>query len=289
MLKSIFVPLFGVENDRAALDAALAIARLFDARLDCLHAKPDPRAIAASVMTAGSAGGGIYSNDIWVSLIEADKRLSARAKATFEQFAREKTLQPPHVPFALSAAYREIEGDPARLLSSNARFSDLSVFVPFSVTSEVPWGPMGDTLTSSGRPVLLVPSDFSITPAPVLTIAWKETAESARAVAAAMPLFAKAKQVNVLSASEDARPQETRDSANALAELLRGHGFNAQAECVECDGRDAGPVILERAMALESSCLVMGAYGHSRVRQFIFGGFTQHMLRQAKLPVFLQH
>jgi len=290
MIKSIFVPLFGVERDKAALDTAYAMAGLFDARLDCVHVRPDPREVAASIMAAANGGGGVYSEEIWTSLVEADKRLAASSRATFDQFAREKAVQPPRQPFALSAALREIQGDPVKLVTSNARFSDLAVFAPVAITGEAAWGPFGDTLIGSGRPVLLAQAPLAGLPAPIVTIAWKETAESARAVTASMPLLGKAKKIIVISASEDAKTtKESRDSADALAALLRGHGLSAQSECIECGTLDPAPAMLERAVALGSSIVVMGAYGHGRVREFIFGGFTKHMLRQTKLPVFLQH
>lgn len=290
MIKSIFVPLAGVDRDKTALEAALDVARLFDARLDCLHVRPDPRQVAASLLSATSAGGSVYSEELWKFLIEADKRHADHAKATFEKFVREKSLQAsPHTPYSLSATFREIEGDPVNAVVGNARFADLAVFAPVPM-NDVCWGRIGDTIVSAGRPVLLAPTALQNMSAPVVTIAWKETAESARAVTAAMPLLAKAGRVHVLAASERSDSlQATRDSAAALATLLRGHGINAEAECVECGSRDPEVALLERAVALKSSLLAMGAYGHNRVREFMFGGFTRFMLQQTKLPVLLQH
>ncbi len=288
MYKSIYVPMFGSERDKSALEAALGLAKLFDARLDCVHIRPDPRQVIASVTTSMEAGTVLVSDELLNALIESDKNRAARAKEAFESFVRQMALPPDRTPFTLSASFRETVGDPATTVVALARFSDVTVFAPIEDMGT--WGLIADTIVGAGRPVLLAPSPLSTIPAPVVTIAWKETTESARAVMAAMPLLAKARQIHVISACESSGAlKSTREAATNLVTLLQGHGFPAQAECIECHDRDPGPALLERAIAQKSNLVVSGAYGRARVREFIFGGFTQFMLRQNRLPVFMQH
>jgi nucleotide-binding universal stress UspA family protein len=288
MFKSIHVPLFGSERDKPALDAGLGVARLFDARLDCVHVRPDPRLVVATMSSSMEPGGVVVSQDLLNSLVEADKNSAARARNAFDAFSRGNNLEPARTPFALSASFREIVADSQISVVSMARFADVTVFAPLGDTG--PWGLISDTIVGAGRPVLLAPVAPAGMSAPAVTIAWKDTAESARAVAAAMPLLAKARQVNVISACEsEGAMKASQESANALAALLKGHGFATQAECIDCTKDNPAHVLLERAVALKSSLVVAGAYGNARLRQFIFGGFTQFMLRQQSLPVFLQH
>jgi nucleotide-binding universal stress UspA family protein len=288
VFKSIYVPMFGSERDKPALASALGLARLFDARLDCVHVRPDPVQVMASVAASMDAGAMVVSDQLLSAIAESDKGRAAQARATFDAFAREMRLEPPRAPFTLSASFREVVADATNTLVSLARYCDVSVFAPDGDAS--PWGQIGDTIVGAGRPVVLATTSLAGLSAPVVALAWKETGESARAVSAAMPLLAKARQVNVMSASESSGTfKPTQNSANALATLLRGHGLTVHVETMECGDRDPGSLLLEQAVALKSDLLVAGAYGHARVRQFIFGGFTQLMLRQTKLPVLLQH
>jgi nucleotide-binding universal stress UspA family protein len=288
MFKSIYVPLFGTERDKPALETGLGIARLFDARLDCVHVRPDPRLVVASMASSMEPGGVVVSQDLLNSLVESDKNRAARAKNAFEAFSHENNLGSAHTPFALSGTFRETVADSSTTMTSMARFADVTVFAPLGDTG--PWGLISDTIIGAGRPVLLAPVTPAGMSAPTVTIAWKDTAESARAVTAAMPLLAKARQINVIAACEsEGALKATQDSANALASLLQGHGFAVQAECIDCTDGNPAQMLLERAVALKSSLVVAGAYGNARLRQFIFGGFTQFMLRQQKLPVLLQH
>ena len=142
-----------------------------------------------------------------------------------------------------------------------------------------------------GKPLLLAPSSACSNPFSTVVIAWKETAPSARAVVAALPLLMKAEKIHILAVAENGDDvQPSLASAERLANYLRRQGLKVQAGQVEARGRNACAVLLEAAeQKLHAGLLVMGAYGHSRAREFIFGGFTRSVLRSAPLPVFLCH
>ncbi len=134
---------------------------------------------------------------------------------------------------------------------------------------------------------MLIPPSASIAALPeTIVIAWKAAPEAARAVTGALPFLAMAKQVLVLTVAEEQGVSD-EEGARLATNLLR-HGFQASARHLPPDARGAAETLLEAA-GERSALVVMGAYGHSRLREWIFGGFTQHVLRGAKVPVLMMH
>lgn len=120
-----------------------------------------------------------------------------------------------------------------------------------------------------------------------IMVCWKETAEAARAVAASMQFLSNAKHV-IIAAVEEGDPS----LSDSLADLLRQlawHGIAATIESLSSHGRSASEVLLARARSRCADLLVMGPYGHSRVRQVVFGGFTQSVIASAELAVLMMH
>lgn len=290
MFKSIFVPLQGLACDAEAMSTAIGLARGFDAHLDCLHVRPDPRLLVAAT-TAGletGLGTGVLPAELWNTLVEADLQRAKAARKHFDaacsRFGVSRESQP------AKATFREIEGDPPKALTTNARYADLVVLAHDTLAAETSWDVRGDVIVGCGRPILLSSAQpLSGLPRQVV-VAWKDTAEAARAVTAAMPLLAKAERVVVLSAPEGAaKVEDALRSAEHIAVLLRRHGLAVRAEHVPCGHKGAAESVIERAIALGGDMLVMGAYGHGRLREFVFGGFTRHILNEARLPVLLAH
>jgi nucleotide-binding universal stress UspA family protein len=145
-------------------------------------------------------------------------------------------------------------------------------------------------LFETGRPVLVAgsgmgeagPSGRSVSPRRVV-VAWKESAEAARAVSAALPLLARAERVTAVSARDD---DERTRGLDALATYLSWHGIAADRRLLA-----AYPSVGEAlaAAAVEADLVVMGGYSHSRLRELILGGVTRHMLEKTKLPLLLAH
>jgi nucleotide-binding universal stress UspA family protein len=172
----------------------------------------------------------------------------------------------------------------------NARFCDLVVFAHDPLASELSLDAKGDVIIGCGRPVLLAPEKVRFNEIATVAIAWKDTVEAARAVTAAMPLLAAAKEVVVLSAREgSAKVEDALRSAERLAVSLRRHGLSARAEHVPSESKSPQEALLHRATTLNASLLVLGAYGHGRLREFIFGGFTRYVLEQSALPALVAH
>ena len=145
-------------------------------------------------------------------------------------------------------------------------------------------------LVSSGRPTLVIPPNGNgAISASLVLIGWNGSREAARAVFDSMPLLKSAKEVLIAWAGP--RSEEGANKGARAIELVRTlsrHGIDAQATDLD-SSRDAGQVLLERAEMGGAGLLVMGAYGHSRLREFILGGATRSVLRGMKIPVLFSH
>ena len=142
-------------------------------------------------------------------------------------------------------------------------------------------------LINSGRPLLILPSvPISALPDTVV-IAWKATPEAARAVTAAMPFLSLAKQIVIMTVAEDETTIEEEGAARLMANL-RWDGFPASVRRLPPSAQGAAETLLAAARE-HAALLVMGGYGHSRLREWIFGGFTQRILRAAEIPVLIAH
>jgi nucleotide-binding universal stress UspA family protein len=118
-------------------------------------------------------------------------------------------------------------------------------------------------------------------------VCWKETPEAARSLAAAMPLLVNARRV-VLAGAEERDPSLAAGLADLSCQLA-WHGINAEVDFLSSVAGPVQKVLLAAAQSHNADLLVMGAYGHSRTRQIIFGGFTQSVLESAEIAVLLMH
>lgn len=140
----------------------------------------------------------------------------------------------------------------------------------------------------SGRPVLVLPEARSHAPLQDhVAIAWDGGRAAARAVHDAMPLISIARAVTLITAFDDKASGE-RSIAGLLAYLSR-HGIEARHKDVSTAGARIGTTLQDSAVSLGAGMLVMGAFGHSRIRDFVVGGATRSVLDHVALPVFLSH
>ena len=144
------------------------------------------------------------------------------------------------------------------------------------------------TLFEAGKPLLLTPlaEPASIGKAPA--VAWDGGLAATRAVAAAMPLLREAGQAVILSAD---RPRGNRAAdPSRLAETLAWHGITARIHDVPTDRLGLSDALVHSAQELGCDLLVMGGYGHNRIREIVLGGVTRDILRRpAALPILMAH
>jgi nucleotide-binding universal stress UspA family protein len=169
------------------------------------------------------------------------------------------------------------------------RLSDLCV-LSLSCSDEDERRPGFDNwLFGSGRPCLLLPDTsrqvFSLDS---VLICWDFSQSAARAVADALPLLQKARRVQIaVFRGEKDIPLE--DAGKPLAAFLLAHGISAEAEDVEIDGRKIGRAILDHAESIGANLVVLGAFGHSRLQEFLLGGATKELLDKSNIPLLMSH
>jgi nucleotide-binding universal stress UspA family protein len=143
----------------------------------------------------------------------------------------------------------------------------------------------------SGRPVLVVPHHKTFAAfATRITVAWNGSSESARAVFDALPLLQAAESVTIvwINPQDQVRDAGTLPTSDITAALER-HGVTCSGSSMLADDADAGSALLTSVADNRSDLLVMGAYGHSRIREFVFGGTTRHILKHMTVPVLMSH
>jgi nucleotide-binding universal stress UspA family protein len=143
----------------------------------------------------------------------------------------------------------------------------------------------------SGRPTVILPHERKRTGSfalDTLIVAWDFSRSATRAVADAMPILEKAKRVCVLTVTKE-KAIDTRRSGAELAKHLARHGVDVVLDEVEAKGLGIGDVFEAHVTYRNANLLVMGAYGHSRIREFILGGATKRMLARPPVPIFLSH
>jgi len=182
---------------------------------------------------------------------------------------------------------------PARYIAQQARCADIIVSGgrspafsdAFSLASPK------DLVMQAGRPLLVVPDGVNWLDLRSVLVAWKDTPEARRALIDSLPMLRKAKNVTVLEIPEadDSRAAVMAGVTDVVAWLAR-HGITATARVSEAD-RDSGPVQQFETVAddVAAGLVVAGAYGHSRFRELVLGGFTQHLVNQPGRCVLLSH
>jgi nucleotide-binding universal stress UspA family protein len=277
--KTIVVHLDRDARRTERLELALSLAGEFDAHLIGLFALSSEH-IPSAVMAEGGA-----------RIIEVQKR--SRAEAAREAEAAFRSAIARHV--GVKAEWRMSEADALGAVRTSARYADLLVAGQRdrhanSNTGTAP-GLLDELVLSAGRPVLLVPyvGHFPRVGKNVL-VAWNAKPEAMRAVTDALPLLARADSVQVMAFDpEGGRSGHGENPGADIALYLARHGVKASASRQYCGSDQVGVQILSRAADIDADLIVMGAYGHSRVRELVLGGVTRTILDSMTVPVLMSH
>jgi nucleotide-binding universal stress UspA family protein len=141
---------------------------------------------------------------------------------------------------------------------------------------------------TSGRPVIMFPPGGTASRIRRIVVGWNAGREAVRAVADAMPLLVRAEAVEVLVVDpERRRAGHGQEPGADIARHLARHGAQVEVRRLSSGGKDVGRVLLSQAAAFGADLMVMGAYGHSYLNEWIFGGVTRTVLREAGLPVLM--
>lgn len=287
MIKTILASLTGFGSDRTVLDAAVAAAGIDGAHIDCLHTRIDVSENADFIGTAITHRDVLQ--DLTRKLAQEERNRSKHARAEFEESVKRRGLPAKDKPddaSGVSASWSEVTTLQNETLH-RARLHDLTVM---GRDPELSSERLYNVLMQSGRPLLLAPPRPVTAIGKTVAIAWKDGPGAARAVTAAMPFIAKAERIFLLSVPEGHNGEKIyRASVEGLAGQLRWHGIEAEIRLKPAQSLSVAETLLETAYSCNADLLVAGAYGHSRMREFVFGGVTRAVLGECALPLFLFH
>ena len=260
------------------LDVAVGLAQRFEARLVGYHARPP-------FELPGEFGGAstFAMDDVFRMHTEAVKADEAAASAAFTKAIKGK---------ALSTEWRVVDGHADAELIVQTRYADLVVVgqaepEQFTTPSDLPEA----VALGTGRPVLVVPYiGVKRPPGKVAMLCWNASREAARAAYDALPLLTAADKVVVLVVE----PRSSNDGHGAepgadVAAWLSRHGAKVTVQRDVAPDADVGAAILSRAADHDVDLIVMGLYGHSRLRELVLGGASRTLLGSMTVPVLMAH
>ncbi len=290
--KSILVPVGDAAGGSPAMDLALRVAAAFSAHVIGLHVRTDP---ATAVPLVGEGMSGAMVEEMMAAAERLAAARAATARTVFDEACARHGVPLATAPAAgpgaagPSAEWVDVTGREEEVVAWRGRLSDLVVITrPREGAESRTTMTVNAALMESGRPLLLAPSTPPAEVARTVAIAWNGSAEAGRAVAASLPLLARAQTVTILSVSEDERTAGA--PAGELAAYLAWHGIAARCETVAAGPHGhAGEALLSECTGRGIDLLVMGAYTHSRLRQLILGGVTRQVLHHADLACLLSH
>ena len=265
----IMAPLSGGKADAAVLQAAAELARPFGAEVSGVYAPAD----VADLMPWMGEG---FMGGVKITAVESLKE----AASVGERNARAALEACP----ASRKSFITLDSPIWSALAAESRLSDAVVFDNEAARGR---GPLAEAfqqlVANEQRPTVVARSGLKADG--VIAVAWDGGKEATRATRTAMPLLEKASRVVVLGATAASSRQF---DPNRLKDFLAARGVEADVEVISEAG-DAAALLLGAARRVGASLLVSGAFGHARLREFIFGGATRSFLQAESPSLFLSH
>ena len=277
-IKSILLHLDDSPGCAARLRAANALAETLDANVTALYA-----VLPAFMQYALAYGAGVEVAPL-MEAFEVERR--ARTRALFDATVGRGTAR-----LLARVEWAECVGEPASSFAGQALGADLLVLGQRLEPGDAPSGVTSDfnesVLFASGKPALLIPTIYKAEPiGRVVLVGWKPSREAASAVTAALPFLKRAQQVHLALWNE---PGGDSAPGPDIEASLRRHGVTAIVHRDVASARDVGELLLSRAADLSADLLVMGCYGHNRVREWALGGASRSVMQAMTVPVLMAH
>lgn len=270
-LKDILVIADDAKSAPVRLDVAAILAAAQNAHIVALHVRERPYT---------PAGFGVVPSTLvaWQDSVMREREEKA-ANAVAEAERRN----------GCSYEWCSVEGDTIAVTLLHSRYADLVVASQGRAEDEAYEDYLTEELImGSGRPILVVPSYGRFpTVGERALVAWNRSREAARAVHDALPIVTRAQSLRIMEVNP--APDDPHLAGADIALHLARHGVKAEAGSTTAEDIDVGDVLLSRAADLGADLLVMGAYGHSRLREYTLGGATRHILQHMTIPVLMSH
>jgi nucleotide-binding universal stress UspA family protein len=275
MIKDVMVRLDGSAADEVRLAVVNEIAELFHSQVIGLFLNVLPVVIAAE-----DGIGAIGAAELLRAAREAGDKMEARLHQRLDRLQKPVELR----------RFDILSDDTANVVAREARAADTFVALRPNGAPREPEHLVEGVLFGSGRHLFLVPNRKPAkTPFEHIVVAWNGSRESARALAEALPYLHKATQVTVVVVDEEPPIELQAVLGTDAVNHLKHHEINAVLHHVRMRDADVGATLIAEARRLKADLIVMGAYGHSRVREWLLGGATYALLHKAPIPLLVAH
>ena len=272
-MRSILLHVHEDDCMESRLQAALDLARQFDAYLTCLQVAPFELGVP----------GDFYGAMVTQLAVEYEEQAPRLRKAYEDRLEAEDVRW----------HWVQSKGTATTSLTRHAPLNDILVLGgqnPVGMPDR-PSGLVMELIFTVRAPILVVPAElksFSLD-GPAI-VAWNGAPEAAHALRAAMPMLLRASKVHILTVKEEKTTGSFEMPPTGAARYLAHYGIEAEiVELPRSTRQSAAEPLLDAAIARKGAYLVMGAYGHSRFRERVFGGVTRDMLSDPKIPLLLSH
>jgi nucleotide-binding universal stress UspA family protein len=277
----------GAAGSDAAMAAAIDLGQRFGARVDFLFVANDPRDLMPYV---GEGMSGSALEQVMASVEASNAKRREAVEASYKRMCSGAGLPETGPEESVEAGefavcLNEVTGRQPEQIERRGRLADVIVMPHPSLIEGDESASMDAALFGSGRPVIMAPGKTKPGFGSKIAIAWDGAREGAVATTAALPLLKRASEVVIITAREDADVAEP----SSLARYLAAHGIKAKTWAYSPGSESIADGLLDQAEHARADCLVMGAYGHSRLRERILGGATEGVLERAKIPVLMMH
>lgn len=274
--KDILLHVDDTDACKKRIEAAAVLARAHDAHLTGLHVIPPPFVPTYDAMPVPL--------DSYAQLEEAYEARAQESEKRFKTMLETSDLR---------TEWRCEKGSLLNILAEQARYTDLVVVGQRDPdeADRFPEEAVDRLVFECGRPVMFIPYiGAQETIGRRIMIAWNAKKESARAVYDALPLLKAADEVHVMTINPKTGPRDHGEVVGAdIGLYLARHEVKANVQKIEKKGISTGNMLLSRASDAGIDLLVMGAYGHSRLRELVLGGATQQILGEMTVPVLMSH
>lgn len=285
MIRKILVPVRGDGKGENVLAHAVVLAKRFEAHIEVTHCRPRPD----DLLPYGIPIPGFMRDQLATQASELAATNEKVLRGYFEAFVKKFDLvetDGANNP-GTSVSWHEEMGKQVDVIKSHGRLADLIVVAQPDRDKNLGTNTLRAALFNTGTPVMMCPKreDVPTVLGEQISIAWNGSVESARAVALTIDLICRANKVTILSTGT-AEPHGA--TAEDLVCYLAARGVTANIDTFTSSG-NVGDALLERAAAIGTDLMIMGAYGDSHERETVFGGNTQAVVDRAKLPVIFVH
>ena len=272
-MRDILAPTRDSRSWQANVEYAARLSVLLEGTLTALYQIPPP--IVIPDVAAPSVAIEI------VEICREEANAAMRAQEPFAQWCRGIGVR--------SGSWHVAQGAELPVLQSAAKWHDLIVFErSYERSDGAALAALGAAVLRTDLPCIVLPAAHRMLRLDTVAIAWKGTAEATRALHAALPLLRHAGRIVLIHGEEG----ESADAEILLVEAehhLQAHGLSARRIRIAPSPSAAGDAIFKAARDAAADLVVMGAYGRTRVSEWLFGGATRSALHTATMPVFMRH